>query len=383
MFELPEYHAPDFSGLKFRNAPNARTVPAPGDGVLPKDFYATTIFPEYFKLGGTWKLIDAARMDCCVVVRGGRPVAVEARHVRRGDAVVVGRAEDLSNGVWINSEAFSEKEDARQAFAFRTERSRETPSSKDYDLLCDILRHDRERGHIVWVLGPAVDFDRNARRAMAELVRAGYVDAIFAGNALATHDLEAALFNTALGQDIYTKELAYNGHYHHLDAINRARGAGSIEALIRGENIQDGILAACMHMGVPYVLAGSIRDDGPLPGVISDVYEAQSAMRVHTKKATTVVGLATQLHTIATGNMTPSWQLVDGVVRPIYFYNVDISEFALNKLHDRGSLSVKSLVTNVQDFLVNLSHSLAAAARPGGIARPVTELRARMPRAGS
>jgi hypothetical protein len=109
---------------------------------------------------------------------------------------------------------------------------------------------------------------------------------------------------------------------------------------------------------VPFVLAGSIRDDGPLPEVIGDVYQSQEAMREHTRRATTVIALATQLHTIATGNMTPSWQSIEGKIRPVYFYTVDISEFAVNKLRDRGSLSVNSIVTNIQDFLVNAQRNL-------------------------
>lgn len=362
MLRMPEFKAPDFTRLKYTAAPRVKTVPAPADGVLPEGFYATTIYPEFFKLAGGWTLIENARMDCAAVVKGARVFAVEARRVKQGDAVVVGRAEDLSNGVCIVTDGFCAAEQrASQAFAFRTERSRETASSQDYDRLCDILRHDRDRGHIVWVLGPAVDFDRNAREAMAGLIRNGYAHAIFAGNALATHDLEAALFHTGLGQDIYTKELVFNGHYHHLDAINRARRAGSVGKLIKQEGIADGILAACVEKNVPFVLAGSIRDDGPLPGVISDVYEAQDAMRAHTIRATTIIGLATQLHSIATGNMTPTWQRVAGDVRPVYFYTVDISEFAVNKLRDRGSLAVNSIVTNVQDFLVNTSRSLIPA----------------------
>jgi len=359
MFALPSYTAPDFSAAPFVSAPCAATSPALGDGLLPDNFYATTIYPEYFKIGGEWRLIDAPRMDCCVVVANGRPRAVEARRVRAGDAVVVGRAEDLSNGVFIHHTAFlGEAGETRQAFAFRTGRTRESAYSRDYDELYSILRHDREHGYIVWVLGPAVDFDYDARHAMTELIRAGYAHALLAGNALATHDLEAGLFHTGLGQDIYTKELKYNGHYHHLETINLARRAGSIPALLKQYNITDGIMAACAHKGVPAVLCGSIRDDGPLPGVIADVYGAQDAMREHTLRATTVVALATQLHTIATGNMTPSWQLVDGRVRPVYFYTVDISEFAVGKLRDRGSLSVNSIVTNVQDFLVNMARNL-------------------------
>ena len=359
MFVLPAYTAPDFTREEFLRAPGVTTRPAPGDGLLPDDFYATTIYPEYFKLGNEWRLIEAPRMDCCVMISGGQPRAVEARRIKAGDAIVVGRAEDLSNGVFIHHTAFEDGPgEARQAFAFRTGRTRESAYSRDYDELYSILRHDREHGYIVWVLGPAVDFDYDARRSMTELIRAGYVHALLAGNALATHDLEAGLFNTGLGQDIYTKELKFNGHYHHLETINLARRAGSIPAFLDQYGVSDGIMAACAQKGVPTVLCGSIRDDGPLPGVIANVYEAQDAMRRHTLQATAVVALATQLHTIATGNMTPSWQRVDGRVRPVYFYTVDISEFAVGKLRDRGSLSVNSIVTNVQDFLVNMARNL-------------------------
>jgi len=148
------------------------------------------------------------------------------------------------------------------------------------------------------------------------------------------------------------------GHYHHIETINRARNCGSFENLIEKYKIEDGIVSACIKNKVPMVLAGSIRDDGPLPGVYADAYDAQDALRAHTKKATTVICLATQLHTIATGNMTPSYQVVDGVMRPVYFYSIDISEFVVNKLKDRGSLSSKAIITNVQDFMVNLQRNL-------------------------
>ena len=358
MFRLPEYSEPDFTQELFKKAPQVRTVEAPEDGQLPENFYATTIYPEYFKIDGQWRLIDAPRMDCCVVIREGQPRAVEARRVKKGDAVVVGRKEDLSNGVFIHHRAFLESECEAQAFAFRTGRSRESSYSRDYDELYDILRYEREHGFIVWVLGPAVAFDHDARASMQHLIEQGYVHALLAGNALATHDMEAGVFHTGLGQDIYTKEIVFNGHYHHLETINHVRKAGSVEAFIKQENIRDGIMAGCVHTGVPFVLAGSIRDDGPLPDVIGDVYAAQDAMRAYTMKATTVIALATQLHTIAVGNMTPSWQKREGKIRPVYFYTVDISEFAVNKLRDRGSLSVNSIVTNVQDFLVNAARSL-------------------------
>ena len=358
MFTLPAYTPPDFTKEEFAAAPQVRTLPAPADGVLPDGYYATNIYPEYFKIADEWRLISAPRMDCAVVIRDGCPVATEARRVRCGDPVVIGREEDLSNGVYTDYTAFQTASGRGQHFAFRTTKSRETSFSRDYDELYEILRHDRDHGTIVWVLGPAVAFDFDSRRAMAGLVNHGYVHAVLAGNALATHDMEASLFHTGLGQDIYTKELCYNGHYHHLETINRVRQSGSIEQFIRDNPSQDGIVAACIRKSVPMVLAGSIRDDGPLPGVIANVYDAQDAMRQHTRKATTIIALATQLHTIATGNMTPSWQLRDGKLRPVYFYTVDISEFAVGKLHDRGSLSTISIVTNAQDFLINTARSL-------------------------
>ena len=358
MFTLPDYISPDFTEDFFQKAPNVRTMPAPLDGVVPENFYATTIYPEYFKIHDNWRLMSESRMDCVVVITDDLPQAIEFRNVKKGDSVVVGRQEGGENGVYVDHFAFSKKPNKGDNFSFRTSNSRETAYSRDYDRLYELLEFEREHGYILWVLGPAVTFDQDSRNAMAHLINSGYVDALFAGNALATHDLESHFFNTALGQDIYSKENKSMGHYHHIETINRARSCGSFEKLIEKYKIEDGIVSACIKNEIPMVLAGSIRDDGPLPGVYADAYEAQDALRTHTKKATTVICLATQLHTIATGNMTPSYQVVDGVVRPVYFYSVDISEFVVNKLKDRGSLSSKAIITNVQDFMVNLQRNL-------------------------
>ena len=165
---------------------------------------------------------------------------------------------------------------------------------------------------------------------------------------------------TALGQDIYTQRSIPNGHYHHIDTLNAVRACGSTEAFVRSGKVRDGIMYECVHHQVPYVLVGSVRDDGPLPEVYGNVYQGQDAMRALVKDATTVICMASTLHTIATGNMTPSYRVVDGVVRPVYFYSVDISEFAVNKLRDRGSLSVRTIVTNVQDFVVNVRKGVEA-----------------------
>jgi len=192
------------------------------------------------------------------------------------------------------------------------------------------------------------------------LIEKGYVNALLGGNALATHDLEGAYRSTALGQDIYTQEPFPNGHYNHIDTINRARLHGSIEKFIEAEKIDNGIIYTCVKEKVPLVLVGSIRDDGPLPGVIEDAYAGQDAMRKELSKATTVIAMASTLHTIAAGNITPMFNVTDaGTVRPVYFYTVDISEFSANKLADRGSLSAKSIITNAQDFVVHLGKVLS------------------------
>jgi len=359
IYKLPKYSKPDFKGKAFISAPSAITKIVVIKGVAPENYHATTIFPEYFKIGEEWVLVKESRMDCVVVVKEKAELEVkEFRNLNVGDNVVIGRSEDASEGIYVHTKGFRDAVGVGETFSFRTGRSRETSYSRDYDRLYDVLKYERDNGYIVWVLGPAAVFDSDSRKALVSLIEHGYVDAIFAGNALATHDMEGSIFQTALGQDIYTQDCIPNGHYHHLDVLNKARKYSNIKEFVGEEGIKDGVVYSCTKNNIPLVLAGSIRDDGPLPGVFSDVYAAQDAMRIHIKKATTVLGLATQLHSIATGNMTPSYQCVDGEVRPVFIYSIDISEFAVNKLRDRGSLEVTSIVTNIQDFLVNLERNL-------------------------
>ena len=359
-FSLRPFTPPDFTQEKFQNAPNAVLVPCPKDGVAPEHYHAMSIFPEYFKVDGQWIMAKESRMDCVPVYENGVIYVREFRILKAGDLVFTGRTENCEDGIYVYPDGFQESAAQQDVFAFRQNRSRETAFSKDYDEIYDLLRHDRDHGKIVWVMGPAFAFDYDARNAFEKLVNNGYVHAMLAGNALATHDLEAGYRSTALGQDIYTQISQPGGHYNHIDTINQVRKAGSIEKFVAEQNIQDGIMAACVQCKVPYVLTGSIRDDGPLPEVYADVYEGQNAMRDQVKKSTTVICLATTLHSIATGNMTPSYRvLADGTVRPVYFYSVDVSEFAVNKLRDRGSLAVKTIVTNVQDFIVNVQRGLS------------------------
>jgi len=360
-FRLPLYNPPDFSQPPLLGAPKVIFKSVDQAGVAPENYHATSIYPEYFHLGhGQWQLLNETRMDGVVTQETDGFLEVrEFRKLRAGDRVACGREEDGSEGILVNSDPFGPEPDDSHTFAFRTRITRETSFSIDYDQLYDLLVHERTKGFIVWVLGPAVVFDRDARDAFAALVQRGYVHAMLAGNALAVHDVEAALFKTALGQEIYSKRATHLGHYNHLDAINRIRGLGSLEKGIREGLVSDGIMRALIWKGVPYVLAGSIRDDGPLPEVVADVYTAQDRMRLLARRATTVIALATQLHAIATGNMVPCYQVTrNQQVRPVFFYTVDMSEFAVTKLANRGSLSARSILTNVQDFVVMVERGL-------------------------
>ena len=367
-FSLPEFKPPNFERSPFTTAPLVAFTEAERQGVAPPNFHATSIFPEYLQLKkGEWTLLRDTRMDCAVVREGETRLAVkELRRIEAGDLVACGRGENGEEGIYVQEDAFDLPRPSTEKFAFRVRPSRETSFSIDYDELYALLEHEKRAGFILWVSGPAVAFDHDARTALVELIAKGYVHGLLAGNALAVHDLEADLFGTALGQEIYTKRQAPLGHYRHLDAINRVRSAGSIEEAVRQGLVNGGIMHGIVKGSIPYVLAGSIRDDGPLPEVVLDVYEAQDRMRGLTRRATTVIALATQLHSIAVGNMVPSYTVTpDGTVRPVYFYTVDMSEFAVMKLMNRGSLAARSILTNVQDFVVTVARGLEACARVG------------------
>ena len=358
-FQLRTYREPDFTQEKFQNSPDAQLHLAPKDMTAPDQFHATSIFPEYFKIEGKWLLAEESRMDCVAIYEDGKIQVREFRNIKQGDRIVVGRTEDCEEGIYVHADCFERAENKDTPFSFRQSRSRETAFSYDYEQLYELLEHERQYGYVVWVLGPACAFDAEAREAFSKLIAGGYVDALLAGNALATHDLEAGLLGTALGQDVRTQRPHFNGHYNHIDTINRVNLHGSIPAFLEAEHVDNGIMYSCVKHNVPFVLNGSLRDDGPLPEVYEHTYVGQDAVRNHVRKATTVIGMATVLHTIATGNMTPSYRVMpDGTIREVYFYTIDTSEFAVNKLGDRGSLAARGIVTNVQDFVCNLAKGL-------------------------
>lgn len=361
LFKMPEYRRPDFTVPELKNAPDAKYAIAEMDGVAPDDYHSTSMYPEYFKINGKWILAEETRMDSSVVLcDDGHLEVVENRNIKKGDKVILGRTEKGEDGIYMYCYGFEdETEKLEDQFVFRQGRSRETSYARDYDRLFELLKYEKEHGKIIWVMGPAFSFDADARAAMQALIENGYADVLLAGNALATHDLEGALLHTALGQDIYTQVSQPNGHYNHLDVCNKVRRSGSIPQFIEDYNLDDGIICSCVKNNIPIVLTGSIRDDGPLPEVIGDVYEGQDRMRHYVRKSTTVICLATMLHTIATGNMTPSFRVLeDGTIRPVFLYTVDADEFVVNKLLDRGSLSATTMVTNVQDFITLVAKGL-------------------------
>src|SRR6266849_1072532 len=349
-----QYRPPNFSAPPLSGAPEARFTPAPADGVLPDGFFSTTNLPTYVKLPPPtgWRRPRLPRMDCVIVQAGPDDLVVsEPRRVRRGDNVAVGAAEDGSEGIFVHVEGFLGGTHSPNEFRFMAaEVSRERPV--DYGVLAQLLGEEKERGgKMLWVIGPALVHAR-AREDMIWFIENGYVSGLFGGNAVAVHDLEAAIFGTTLGMSS-SGEGVEGGHALHMRAINTIRRAGGIARAVERGIVTEGIMHALVTHGVPFVLAGSIRDDGPLPEVLFDTLAAQDAMRQHTAQATFAVFVATALHAIAVGNMLPAFvdaPTPDGI-RPLTTICVDQTEFVVTKLKDRGTHQAYGVVTNAQDFM--------------------------------
>ena len=344
------YAPPDFSKPLFAGAPEARFVPIPADGVLPEGFFSTSNLPTYVRVGSRWVMPTRPRMDCVILRRGEALETIEPRRLKRGDLVAMGEAEDGSGGIFVHAEGFLAGAHSANEFRFMsTEVSRERPVN--YEELAARLGEEKQNGgFLVWVVGPALVHSR-ARKDLEWFITNGYVQAVLAGNAVAVHDIEAAIFGTTLGMT-NTGQPTQGGHGLHMRAINQVRAAGSIDGAVRAGLITSGIMYALVTKKVPFVLAGSIRDDGPLPGVHSDTLDAQDAMREHTVQATGAILIASALHAIAVGNMLPAFHThPDGVPKPLMTICVDQTEFVVNKLKDRGTHQAYGVVTNAQDFM--------------------------------
>ncbi|MFI5236170.1 MAG: hypothetical protein ACHQXA_10700 [Gemmatimonadales bacterium] len=343
------YRLPDFTKAPLDTAPDARFAPLPADGVLPEGFFSTSNLPTYLKVAGRWVAPARPRMDCVVLRRGAQLEAIEPRRLQRGDLIAMGMAEDGSEGIFVHTDGFLAGAHGANEFRFMsTEVSRERPVNYE-ELAQRIGEEARGGGYLVWVVGPALVHSR-ARADFEWFIRNGYVHAVLAGNAVAVHDLEAAIYGTTLGMT-NTGQATEGGHGLHMRAINRIRAIGSIADAVEQGIVPSGIMHALVTRKIPFVLAGSIRDDGPLPEVFSDTLAAQDAMREHTVKATGAVLVATALHAIAVGNMLPAFHMKNGIPTPLMTICVDQTEFVVNKLKDRGTHQAYGVVTNAQDFM--------------------------------
>lgn len=343
------YRLPDFTRPPLDAAPDARFAPLPADGILPEGFFSTSNLPTYVRVGGRWIAPIRPRMDCVIVRRDEGLETIEPRRLRRGDLIAMGTAEDGSEGIFVHSDGFLAGSHGANEFRFMgTEVSRERPVNYE-ELAARLGEEAKGGGYVIWVAGPALVHSR-ARADFEWFIRNGYVQAMLAGNAVAVHDMEAAIYGTTLGMT-NTGQPTEGGHGTHMRAINQIRAAGSIEGAVEQGLVRSGIMHTLVTHRIPYVLAGSIRDDGPLPGVYSDSLAAQDAMREHTVKATGAIFIATALHSIGVGNMLPAFHLRRGVPEPLMTICVDQTEFVVNKLKDRGTHQAYGVVTNAQDFM--------------------------------
>ncbi len=321
--------------------------PAPADGIFPDQFYATTSLPTWVRVRDQWIEVAMPEMDCGIRVEPSAMWAesVPFHRVKRGDPIVVGH-----RGVKILP---MERQVPREAFEFMSSSvSTEQPKGLLIREIAEAMRRTRaENGRILVVAGPGL-VHTGASRYLVELIESDYVQVLFAGNGLAVHDIESALYGTSLGVYLDKKIRASEGHEHHLRAINAIRKAGGIRPAVDQGLIERGIFYSCVRKGVEFVLAGSIRDDGPLPDVVTDTLKAQDLMREKVRDVRFALMMATTLHAIATGNLLPA------TVKTVC---VDINPAVVTKLTDRGTFQAMGLVTDVEPFLRELCQNL----RPG------------------
>ena len=325
---------------------DVQLAPAPADGVFPNDFYVTTNQQTLITLDGAEIEVRPALMDCVVVVdrEASRATAKKFHEIRRGMEIVVGH-----QGIKVVP---VQRSTARtDVFEFMsTNISLEKPKSGIIrEMAAELQRARSEGGKILVVAGPAL-VHSGAVPHLEKLIEWGYVDLLFGGNALALHDIENALYGTSLGINLEKGSLAERGHENQMRALNIIREAGSISRAVEAGTLKSGIMAACVRHGVEFVLAGSIRDDGPLPDVLTDTLEAQDAMREKITGVTTALMMGTMLHSMAVTNLLPA------TVKTLC---VDVNPAAVSKLTERGSFQSLGLVSDLEPFLRELSVALA------------------------
>ena len=311
------------------------------DGVLPEGFYSTTNLKTDVQIGNRWIAVKNPEMDCVIVVELKRKSAktVPMADVQKGDWVAVGE-----EGIRVHP--LKRLEDDDEFRFMRSRVSSEKPKEIVIREIADQMKAAKERGEKILLVGGPAIVHTGAGAYLEKLMRRGYVDLLFAGNALAVHDIEYALFETSLGVYLDRGQSAEGGHGHHVRAINKMRAAGGIRKAVVKGLLQRGVMYTCIQEKIPFVLAGSIRDDGPLTEVITDVIEAQRAMRRHLKGVGFVLMVASTLHSIAVGNLLPA---------SVKTVCVDINPSVVTKLMDRGSFQAAGVITDAELFLRELS----------------------------
>jgi lysine-ketoglutarate reductase/saccharopine dehydrogenase-like protein (TIGR00300 family) len=324
--------------------------PCERDGVFPDDFYSTTNLETVVRLDGEWVPVEQPEMDCGLVVEGRRVHTVPVSDIKAGQQVVCG-----ASGVKVVLPA--REHSANDAFEFMSSSvSSEKPQALLVRQIAQRMREVKsDGGKILWVGGPAI-VHTGAAPAMVALVEHDFVDILFAGNALATHDIESALYGTSLGVDLAQGKGVEHGHEHHIRAINTIRRSGSIAAAVADGTLTGGVMHAMVRHGKEFVLVGSVRDDGPLPDVYTDVIEGQRAMRAQLPGVGFAIMVATMLHSIATGNILPA---------SVPLVSVDINPATVTKLADRGSSQAVGIVTDIGLFLEQLARELVSGYSSG------------------
>jgi len=309
---------------------------SPKNCVMPDTFYSTTNNHTQIFHKKKWIQVENMMMDKCIVVKGNKAHCVPVRDVKKGDTIIIGE-----NGVKVTPP--ERPREGVDVFEFMgSSSSSERPTQHIAKKVADDIYNTKKKGgKIIIVGGPAI-VHTGASDSVAELIKLGYIDGLLAGNALAVHDIEYATLGTSLGMNVQDATLAYHGHRNHMDAINSVFKAGSIAKMVKTKKLKKGIMYECVKKNIPFVLAGSIRDDGPLPDVITDVSEAQREYKKVLKDASMVIMISTMLHSIATGNMLPA---------NVKVIVVDISQPTVTKLMDRGTWQALGIVTDVGAFL--------------------------------
>ena len=336
-------------------------TPSPADGILPEMFYATSHLPTHIRVNARWIEVEGIEMDLAIRVTKNPLTAntIPMGQVKQGDLIVTGRhgirvfplerPQERDTFGFMEAQTSPERphrhtivDVARRMLAMRTP-SFHSKTQNDHH-----IKYMKHSNNVLFVGGPAI-VHSGGRDALSWLIESGFIHTLFCGNALAAHDMEASLYGTSLGYNLCAGHTVPHGHEHHLRTINRIRHIGSIREAVQTGVIRNGIMASCIRQDIPMVLAGSIRDDGPLPEVITDVIEAQKAMRAVIPGTGLVLLVATTLHAIATGNLLPAH---------IPTICVDINPAVVTKLSDRGSFQAVGLVMDAASFLCQLAREL-------------------------